>query len=192
MSKDGILQSIRKHRAVFPAVSDDITLQSQLSSAERIDLFKKNLKAAGAEIIELKANELETYIASTYSGICDFSKPEVIAEYPANSPLEKLEKLEYALFPGNFGVAENGAIWLEDKDFPHRILPFITQCLVLKLDANKIVASMQEAYQQIQLKDLGFGVFISGPSKTADIEQSLVYGAHGAKELTVLMIAADK
>jgi len=188
MSKDGILQSIKKHRAVFPPVSEDITLQSQLSPDERIDLFKKNLKAAGAEIIELKANELEMYITSTYSGVCDFNKPEVIAEYPADSPLEKLEKMEHALFTGNFGVAENGAIWLEDKDFPHRILPFITQHLILKLDTDKIVANMQEAYQQMQLKDVGFGVFISGPSKTADIEQSLVYGAHGAKELTVILV----
>jgi L-lactate dehydrogenase complex protein LldG len=47
---------------------------------------------------------------------------------------------------------------------------------------------MQDAYRRIRLEDTGFGVFISGPSKTADIEQSLVYGAHGAKELTVLLV----
>jgi L-lactate dehydrogenase complex protein LldG len=89
---------------------------------------------------------------------------------------------------GNFGVAENGAVWLEDKDLPHRIVPFITQHLILALDTDKIVATMQDAYQRIDLKSTGYGVFISGPSKTADIEQSLVYGAHGAKELTVVLI----
>lgn len=47
---------------------------------------------------------------------------------------------------------------------------------------------MHEAYEKISLEDAGFGVFISGPSKTADIEQSLVYGAHGAKELLVAII----
>jgi L-lactate dehydrogenase complex protein LldG len=102
--------------------------------------------------------------------------------------LEKLAKIEHALFQGNTGVAENGAIWLEDKDLPHRILPFITQHLILKIAADRIVADMQVAYKQISLDKLGFGAFISGPSKTADIEQSLVYGAHGAKELTVIII----
>jgi L-lactate dehydrogenase complex protein LldG len=182
MSKADILQSIRKHKPVFPAVSYHFTEQPVLSSTELKDLFIQSLKAAGAEIIE---------DTSAWDNVLDFTQPAILAEYPANCPLDKLNKIEHALFRGNFGVAENGAIWLEDKDLPHRIIPFITQHLILKLDANKIVADMQEAYRQIQLKDTGYGVFISGPSKTADIEQSLVYGAHGAKELSVLLVSTE-
>jgi L-lactate dehydrogenase complex protein LldG len=191
MSKNDILQSIRKFRPVFPSASPSVSkdyVASEAKSSESLkELFKKSLKTAGAEIIEKNATDIQDWITERREAILDFNRPEIIAAYPASCPLEKLNRIKHALFTGNFGVAENGAIWLEDKDLPHRILPFITQHLILKLDTNKIVASMQDAYRRLQLNDCGFGVFISGPSKTADIEQSLVYGAHGAKELTVLL-----
>jgi len=151
--------------------------------------FIESLKAVGADVLEVEKTAVEATIISLWSDAPDFSKPEIRAEYGASCPLEKLDKIEHLVLQGNFGVAENGAIWLEDKDMPNRLLPFITQHLILQLDAKTIMPTMQEAYRHIVLKDTGFGVFISGPSKTADIEQSLVYGAHGAKELTVLLVA---
>jgi L-lactate dehydrogenase complex protein LldG len=47
---------------------------------------------------------------------------------------------------------------------------------------------MHQAYEQISSADYGFGVFLAGPSKTADIEQSLVLGAHGARGLVVFLV----
>ena len=88
---------------------------------------------------------------------------------------------------GQLGVGENGAIWVDESNFPYRILPFITQHLVIILDAEKIVTNMHQAYNTIQIDQTGFGVFIAGPSKTADIEQSLVIGAHGPRSLTVFL-----
>ncbi|MDB5022907.1 MAG: lactate utilization protein [Mucilaginibacter sp.] len=69
-----------------------------------------------------------------------------------------------------------------------RALPF-SQHLAVIIEADAIAASMHEAYKRINQANYGFGSFIAGPSKTADIEQSLVIGAHGPKSMTVFILA---
>ena len=99
-----------------------------------------------------------------------------------------LEDVDVAIIESRFGVAENGAVWVTEEDTKIRVLPFIGEHLVVVLAANSIVATMHDAYEQIGNEDYHFGVFIAGPSKTADIEQSLVLGAHGPKSMTVLLM----
>jgi L-lactate dehydrogenase complex protein LldG len=99
-----------------------------------------------------------------------------------------LQTLDYCIVPAAFGVAENGAVWVSNQAVPHRAALFITQHLVLVLDSKSIVHNMHQAYDRISFDQLPFGIFISGPSKTADIEQSLVIGAHGPRSLTVLLV----
>ena len=93
-----------------------------------------------------------------------------------------------AILPGHFGVSENAAIWLREDQLGIRVLPFICQHLAIVLRQDEIVANMHEAYERIGDARQTFGVFIAGPSKTADIEQSLVIGAHGARSLLVFML----
>ena len=101
----------------------------------------------------------------------------------------ELEGIDLAILPGALAVAENGAVWVPGTSLgPHRAVFVIAQHLVLVIPAEAVVNNMQEAYQQIELQRPGFGVFLSGPSKTADIEQSLVIGAHGARSCTVIAI----
>jgi L-lactate dehydrogenase complex protein LldG len=100
----------------------------------------------------------------------------------------ELEDLGLAILDGQFGVAENGAIWLEDTNLGLRALPFITEHLVIVLDRNNLVETMHQGYDLVGNAQSGFGLFIAGPSKTADIEQSLVIGAHGAKSLRVVLV----
>ena len=191
-SKEEILQSIRKHKTKEVNVLTDFSVQSQdsgLSPGELKDQFIQSLKAAGADVLEIEKNKTVATLTSLGNNVLDFSKPEIRAEYGASCPLDKLDQIECLVLQGNFGVAENGAIWLEDKDMSNRLLPFITQHLILQMNVREIVPTMRDAYQRVDLQGTGFGVFISGPSKTADIEQSLVYGAHGAKELTVLLVS---
>jgi L-lactate dehydrogenase complex protein LldG len=99
-----------------------------------------------------------------------------------------LEILERAYLQATLGVAENGSVWLYESQMINRLLPFICQHLVLVINKNDIVPTMHHAYQQIDVARDGFGVFLAGPSKTADIEQSLVIGAHGARTTTVYII----
>lgn len=103
-----------------------------------------------------------------------------------------LEDTDLAILPAHFGVAENGACWITEAQMVQRVLPFIAQHLALVVPARAIVADMHAAYQRIALLDAdapyGFATFIAGPSKTADIEQSLVLGAHGPASLTVFLL----
>ena len=100
----------------------------------------------------------------------------------------ELEKVDKAYIMGTVGVAENGAVWIYESQMINRLVPFICQHLVLVIDKKSIVATLHQAYKKIEVAREGFGVFIAGPSKTADIEQSLVIGAHGARSATVYVV----
>lgn len=99
-----------------------------------------------------------------------------------------LENVGFAVLRGHFGVAENAAIWVTDDTVKHRVLYFIPQYLAMAIPASALVNNMHEAYDRIVIGKHAFAGFISGPSKTADIEQSLVIGAHGARSLVVYLI----
>jgi L-lactate dehydrogenase complex protein LldG len=119
------------------------------------------------------------------------TKEELEIEFPGRRRFDKtmdglsLAEVEVLEIDGEFGVAENGAIWLTEDALPHRVAPFICQHLVINV--KKIVPHMHAAYEELGKVNSGFGLFLSGPSKTADIEQSLVIGAHGARSLTVVV-----
>jgi L-lactate dehydrogenase complex protein LldG len=101
------------------------------------------------------------------------------------------ENVELAVIKAHLAVAENGAVWLTEQVMGQRIIPFICQHLAVLVDASSIVATMHEAYDKIGKGDYGFGVFIGGPSKTADIEQALVMGAHGPITMTVFVVSRE-
>jgi L-lactate dehydrogenase complex protein LldG len=140
-------------------------------ASEEFD-FRASLAVVGARVMTMA--ELET-------------------EFPGRRRYDKtvdglsLAGIEVLEIDGDFGVAENGAIWLSEEALPHRVAPFICQHLVINV--KKIVPHMHAAYEELGKVNSGFGLFLSGPSKTADIEQSLVIGAHGARSLTVVIHA---
>lgn len=98
-----------------------------------------------------------------------------------------LAQLELAILDAKYGVAENGGVWIEESQMPLRIIPFICEHLVIRLQVQDIVPTMHHLYETINLKSSGYCTFIAGPSKTADIEQSLVVGAQGSRTHTVVL-----
>ena len=160
--------------------------------ADLIDRFADELIAIGGECIPLSGraalqDELRLRIAgrsrvmSTVRGI---RYGEFDVEKMTSSDLATVE---VAVVPSELAVAENGAVWLDEVHLTHRVLSVIVESLIVVVSADSIVADMHHAYAALGARLPTFGQFVAGPSKTADIEQSLVVGAHGAREMTVLI-----
>jgi L-lactate dehydrogenase complex protein LldG len=156
--------------------------------------FCENLLLAGGEwITEQAVGDWAAYLQQHYAteairitSMKELEQPGIQYLGPGQAGLG-LQEVGVAIVKGELGVAENGAIWVTEATLSARVLPFITQHLIIVLEDDRLVETMHEAYDIIEVDQTGFGVFIAGPSKTADIEQSLVKGAQGARtELVVL------
>jgi L-lactate dehydrogenase complex protein LldG len=192
-SRERILKAIKENKP------EHIGLQEFKSNEKHtIDLtseFKNQIEAVGGtvweinQMQELEKKALDMFNPDTYK-ICSNLKEINFANVDLNKTEtgKELEFVDLAILKGEIGVAENGAVWLDEKMIGHRASPFICQHLILLLDKNKIIGTMNEAYLLLNGSEFPYGVFISGPSKTADIEQSLVIGAHGPKSLIVCLI----
>lgn len=193
-SREDILQSIRRATVVKYDKPDLTALEAHaLTFQDLTEQFCNIMKQVGGEAILLEKggdiNQLirtlypeNKRIASNIPGItCATFNPDEI-DNPAD-----LNGTDVAIVQAKVGVAENGAVWIE-QDVKHRALYFISEELVILLDRNNIVNNMHEAYPLIDTGSYGFGTFISGPSKTADIEQALVMGAHGARVVKVILL----
>jgi L-lactate dehydrogenase complex protein LldG len=142
-----------------------------------------NLEAAQAELERMPAYASAKLISSLVPGLGRLDlDPNAVAD-----PHE-LEKVDFAIVPGVFAVAENAAVWLSAAGLRHRALWFLAQHLAIVLPAHELVHNLHEAYARLTFEAPGFGAFVSGPSKTADIEQSLVIGAHGARSCVVFLV----
>jgi L-lactate dehydrogenase complex protein LldG len=109
-------------------------------------------------------------------------------DLPSVADAHDLNDVDFCVLPGELGVAENGAVWVRERGTPHRASWFLAQHTALVLSASAIVHNMHEAYERLSIGGPGFALFISGPSKTADIEQALVIGAQGPRSCTVLLV----
>lgn len=157
-----------------------------------LEQFSTVIKRIGGTPIE--ANDWKSigdYIKSNYSGraINTIKELDPFIEQPSfqHDP-HLLEDVQIALIQGHFGVAENGAIWVTEEKLGDRALPFITENIAFVINRNDLVPTMHIAYDCIGNSEHHFGTFIAGPSKTADIEQSLVIGAHGPKSMIVFIL----
>ncbi len=158
------------------------------SPGDLVDRFIQSITGNKGEV--LSKTDFESWMKSApFSKVISLSTHfDTMSTLPLPEDPHDLEDLGLAILDGQFGVAENGAIWLEDINLGLRALPFITEHLVIVLDRKNLEETMHQGYNRIADAYSGFGVFIAGPSKTADIEQSLVIGAHGAKSLRVILV----
>lgn len=190
-SRERILQQIKLNKPAETLLPETTRFDSLYENTE--EKFIETLTAIYTEVIVVKdyaalAQKATELYASLVNRATTIPALGNWADFSLNNPdPHALEMIEIAILQAEFGVAENGAVWISDAHLPHRALPFITQNLAFVIPRNAIVNNMHDAYERLQ-DTTGWGCFISGPSKTADIEQSLVIGAHGARSLVIFLL----
>jgi len=191
-SRDDILNKIKTNNSVPPKDLPEYE-NFGITYTNTFEQFSKIIQTVGGDAIITTKEELDSTIRSLYKDekvIVSNVAESNLGNFVANDEEDahNLQDVDLAIVKGEFAVAENGAVWLKNKDNRHRSLYFIAQNIVIVVKKSEIVNNMHEAYRKISFDECGYGVFVSGPSKTADIEQSLVIGAHGPKSGYVIFI----
>jgi L-lactate dehydrogenase complex protein LldG len=209
-SREEILQSLRRNRPApveRPALGYSwTTYQDPLAKFTEVlglvggqTIFADSVDHLNQQLATLPQIAGAQKIASCVAGVSAANVDLTAIESP-----HALADIDVAILPGEFAVAENAAVWVTDGQVPLRVLFFLCQHLVLVVPRGAIEDHMHAAYERIgrgmgesdsqpSMRSSGFaqpsfGAFISGPSKTADIEQCLVIGAHGPRSLVVCFI----
>lgn len=190
-SRSKILDAVLANQPPLSEIGDPPVLK-KMNNINAVEQFCLILDSVGGHTVVLEdirqlhnniKRDIENgeHVVSTLDE-CRYCVPD------EQSRIEDLASIVKVYVRASLAVAENGAVWIDESDSVNRILPFICEQLKVVVNASSIVCDMHDAYERINLPETGYGAFIAGPSKTADIEQSLVIGAHGAKSCEVYIL----
>lgn len=194
-TKEKILVAVSQNQPAAVSLPE-LTQMNGIRYADPLSQYEASLAFIGGKAIRVGGwEEIKDVIKSSYPAsekrilsLVPELKDVATEKYKINPAAHHLADVELAIISAQFAVAENGAVWVTEDQLGHRAVPFICQHLVAVVPAQNVVNNMHEAYQLVSNAQYGFGAFIAGPSKTADIEQSLVLGAHGPRSMTVFVL----
>lgn len=175
-----------------------------------IDLFKQSLEAVDGHCVITSG---QTGIADALTTIITaLQKTKLRAQRIAISEVSLIERVmhmtdleieEMSVAPNaadifNFDVgittaqaaiAETGTLVLDSADERHRLVSLVPPVHIAIIEASRIVGTLSEALKMLRNgKEISSTVtFITGPSRTADIELTLTIGVHGPQELYVIV-----
>ena len=194
-SKEDIL---KKYRANIRQQFDmpDLSDIKAITYPDPLLQFMNMTKNVGGNAIEVEeGRDINALIKELYPDAKEIASnlPEITIATRNPDEVGRARDLngtDVGVIRGIFGVAENACIWIPQQ-MKEKAVCFISENLVILLSKSQIVNNMHEAYKRIEFdKEYdGYGTFISGPSKTADIAQVLVMGAQAARSVTVLLLS---
>ena len=193
-NKDDILKKYRanvREKFDMPDLSDI----KAITYPDPLVQFIKMTESVGGHVIEVKeGQDINELVKEMYPDANEIASnlPEVTIATRNLDTVGRARDLngtDVGIIRGQFGVAENACVWIP-QTMKEKAVCFISENLVILLPKSQIVNNMHEAYKRIEFdKEYdGYGTFISGPSKTADIAQVLVMGAQAARSATILLL----
>ena len=204
-ARERILGRLRHHPSAVPPAPTFSPLSGNLALDDAIASFRRGSETFHAEVIDTRGGDWRHMLAD----ICAAKNvrhlllpPQSdLAPWPDGPALRKfdqpIENIKRELFDNtdagltiaDGAIADTGTLFQLDPRTMPRTLSLVPPIHICVLDVKRILPSLQaavasEGWQAAMPSNL---IFITGPSKTADIQQTLAYGAHGPKELIVLL-----
>lgn len=210
-SKEKILKNIREaliHSTAqpFPSVNSSIPLYRD--SKEPLDiLFAKQFNAVSGQFIYCENNEKfaeSIKLLINEKGLnkvfCWDERLLSLVQYngaiPELSAERELEDIDAGITYCESLLARTGSIIVSSKQAAGRILTIFPPVHIIVAYISQLVYDIDEGLQKIvdkyENKIPSMISLVTGPSRTADIEKTLVLGAHGPKELIVFLIDEKK
>ena len=195
-ARDTILAAVRAARLSTGDRTDvalpDFQLESRTheTSGNQIARFAAAARETAVDVVECTRAELSSWVKHRFPDVrrvvsTTRDVPGTVADQGAPASFADVDLF---VCESEFGVAENGAAWLTASRLGERAALFLATDVLVVLSRRAIVGDLHAAYERIELSSEAFGIFVAGPSKTADIEQSLVIGAHGPKGMTLALV----
>lgn len=188
-SRDTILAALRA--ASPPAPADPLPPLAPSAPPDLLEALRRRLEEAGGVLVR----EGEPGLGHRLAGIAGeaahlYSELDGLpgrGRGRAPATAAELAGIDLAVLPGDCVVAESGAVWQVPARPFSRVAALLAEHLVLVASETDLVPTLHEAYARVELR-APFAWFLTGPSKTADIEQALVHGAHGPARLTLVLV----
>lgn len=157
-----------------------------------VDLFKQSLEAVNGHCLVVHTEEELTRILNNVGGRIAISdapllKRLVNREIAPNA--SDIFQFDVGISTAQAAIAETGTLVLDSARERHRFVSLVPPVHIAIIDAASIFQTLSEALAFIhQNNNINPAVtFITGPSRTADIELTLAIGVHGPQELHVII-----
>lgn len=160
----------------------------------------KNYKDAVADILEIAKAMDAKMIAGVGSDECE-ELADVYAEINKSFKVytdkfdivKNKNELDIGITLGEFGVGETGSICVDNYAYEARIASMLPPVNIIFMPKNCIVNNMQDAFDVLaKVFWKGYSGFVTGPSRTSDIERVLTLGVHGPSRVILFAIEDDK
>lgn len=216
-ARDRILASLRSSLLGTTPIPDpfDSSLVDEpwrYSPAERVTRLKELMSAVHSEVLLTNSGEWPKLLSDVlaarqinrlliapntthgqaFSAYCQsVQNPLHLLAY--DRPIEEWKRELFDDVPASFtgtlaGIAATGTLVLQPSPDEPRLMSLVPPLHIALLNASQIFDNLYQAQQHWPKPMPSNFLLISGPSKTADIEQVLAYGAHGPKDLIVLLV----
>lgn len=192
-SRETILGSIRSHLAASPPYDAPKSVSLSVATPETLpllDLFKQNVEAVDGHCIVVQNEEELTRILENFAtrkiAISDAPLLNRLGIAPSNS---NIFEIDVGITTAQAAIAETGTLVLDSSRERNRLVSLVPPVHIAIVDAASIFQTLGEALAFIhQDGNISPAVtFITGPSRTADIELTLAIGVHGPQELYVIV-----